>query len=191
ALLTVTASNLTKIYGSENPELAYSYDGFVLDDDSLVLDNPPVITTEAEVGSDLGTYSIMLSSGEDDNYAFSYVSGELDVTKAVLTVTASDLTKIYGSENPTLTYSYDGFVLDDDSLDLDNPPVITTEAEVGSDLGTYSIMLSSGEDDNYAFSYVSGELDVTKAVLTVTASDLTKIYGSENPELTYSYDGFV
>ncbi|MFY0689237.1 MAG: hypothetical protein JXQ90_18850, partial [Cyclobacteriaceae bacterium] len=191
ALLTVTATNLTKIYGSENPELTYSYDGFVLDDDSLDLDNPPAITTDAVVGSGVGIYSINPSSGEDNNYNFSYVSGALEVTKASLMVTAADLSKTYGSLNPELTYSYEGFVLDDDSLDLDNPPVITTEAEIGSGVDVYPIVLSSGEDNNYNFSYVSGALNVTKAPLTVTAKDLTKTYGSENPELKYSYDGFV
>ncbi|MFY0686808.1 MAG: hypothetical protein JXQ90_06565, partial [Cyclobacteriaceae bacterium] len=191
ATLNVLVKDETKVYGTDNPAFTYHYEGFLFDDDSLDLDNQPTIETDAELASSVGSYPITLTSGEDNNYDFSYVSGALDVTKAFLTVTATGLTKTYGSENPALTYSYEGFVMDDDSLDLDNPPVITTEAEVGSDLGTYSIMLSSGEDDNYAFSYVSGELDVTKAVLTVTASDLTKIYGSENPTLTYSYDGFV
>ena len=38
--------------------------------------------------------------------------------------------------------------------------------------------LTSG---NYAFTFVAGLLDVTKATLIVTADDQTRIYGDANP----------
>ena len=44
---------------------------------------------------------------------------------------------------------------------------------------------------NYAITAVDGSLEVTKAPLTVVVDDKSRTYGSANPNLTASYEGFV
>ena len=109
----------------------------------------------------------------------------------MLTVTANDQTKIYGTANPALTVSYSGFVGADNASSLTIQPTASTTAVTTSPVGTYPITAAGGVSSNYTFNYVAGTLTVTKAVLTVTADDKTKVYGTANPALTVSYSGFV
>ncbi len=50
------------------------------------------------------------------------------VTKAVLTVTAEDKTKVYGTANPALTFSYSGFMGSDNASFLTTQPTASTTA---------------------------------------------------------------
>ena len=43
--------------------------------------------------------------------------------------------------------------------------------------------------DNYNVEYVPAELTITKAALTVTADNKTKVYGEKDPELTAKVEG--
>ncbi|MFQ6603639.1 beta strand repeat-containing protein, partial [Flavobacterium sp. C3NV] len=191
ALLTITADDQTKVYGSVNPALTASYSGFVNGDTAASLITPPTISTTALDASPVGTYTITASGAVSDNYDFTYVNGNLIITKSLLTITADDKTKVYGEANPTLTASYSGFVNGDTATNLTTSPTITTTALDASPVGTYTITASGAVSDNYDFTYVNGTLTITKAVLTITADDKTKIYGSANPTLTASYSGFV
>ncbi|WP_194383032.1 MBG domain-containing protein, partial [Belliella aquatica] len=115
--------------------------------------------------------------------------GVLEVTKASLTITADDKDKVYGSENPSLTFTYVGLVNGDTKVVT--VPSISTTATLSSGVGTYPITLTGGFDPNYDISLVDGVLEVTKASLTITADDKDKVYGSENPSLTFTYVGLV
>ncbi|MFH7018315.1 MBG domain-containing protein [Flavobacterium sp. FlaQc-47] len=190
-VLTVTADNQTKTYGSANPALTASYSGFVNGDTSASLTTPPTIATTADATSPVGSYPITASGATSDNYTFAYVDGNLTITAAVLTITADNQTKTYGSANPALTASYSGFVNGDTSASLTTLPTISTIADATSPVGSYSITASGATSDNYTFAYVDGNLTITAAVLTVTADNQTKTYGSANPALTASYSGFV
>ena len=194
ATLTVTADDQTKVYGETNPALTFKYSGFKGTDSAADLTTPPTCTTEATQYSGVAgsPYAITCSGGADDNYAFTYVDGKLTITKATLTVTADDQTKVYGETNPALTFKYSGFKGTDSAADLTTPPTCTTEATQYSGVAgsPYAITCSGGADDNYAFTYVDGKLTITKATLTVTADDQTKVYGETNPALTFKYSGF-
>ncbi|MFQ6603908.1 MBG domain-containing protein, partial [Flavobacterium sp. C3NV] len=191
ALLTITADDQTKVYGTANPALTASYLGFVNGDTATNLTTVPTITTTALDASPVGTYTITASGAVSDNYDFTYVNGNLTITKALLTITADDKTKVYGTANPTLTASYSGFVNGDTSASLTTAPTITTIGDDASPVGTYTITASGAVSDNYDFTYVNGNLTITKALLTITADDKTKVYGTVNPTLTASYSGFV
>ncbi|MCC9065454.1 MBG domain-containing protein [Flavobacterium piscisymbiosum] len=191
ALLTITADDQTKVYGEANPTLTASYSGFVNGDTATNLITPPTISTTALDASPVGTYTITASGAVSDNYDFTYVNGNLTITKALLTITADDQTKVYGEANPTLTASYSGFVNGDTATNLTTPPTITTIADATSPVGTYIITPSGAVSDNYDFTYVNGNLTITKATLTITADDQTKVYGTANPTLTAGYLGFV
>ena len=191
AILTVTANDQTKVYGAVNPVLTITYSGFVASDNAASLTTQPTASTTAITSSPAGAYPITASGGVSNNYTFTYVAGTLTITKAVLTVTANDQTKVYGAVNPALTITYSGFVGSDNAASLTTQPTASTTAITSSPVGAYPITASGGVSNNYTFTYVAGTLTVTKAVLTVTANNQTKVYGAVNPALTITYSGFV
>ena len=95
---------------------------------------------------------------------------ETTVNKAQLTVTADNKERHFTEDEPTLTVSYDGFVLGDDETDLTVQPTLTTDATVNSPTGTYDITFSTNADAvNYEITHVKGELTVTNAAPVINS----------------------
>jgi hypothetical protein len=113
------------------------------------------------------------------------------VNRAPLTITADSKAKVYGQSNPILTASISGFVAGDFGASFSGTLMLTTPATAASGVGAYAITASGLNSTNYAITYVSGTLTVTRADLTVTADNKSKVYGQPNPPLTASYTGFV
>ena len=119
------------------------------------------------------------------------------VNKAVLTVTADNMTRVYGAVNPALTATFTGFVLGETlpTSGVTGSPSLTTLATPGSSVSgsPYTITAATGslQANNYSFTFVNGQLTVTKAVLTVTANSFTRVFGAPNPVLTAVFTGFV
>ncbi len=189
--VTLVADAQTKIYGDEDPDLTYSSQPAV----GTVLANGEVIAFEGELareaGENVGTYAIDQNTVSSSNYAISYVGDVLTITKKDLVISAVGLTKIYGEANPTLTYTYEGFAGEETELVLDNIPIISTVADESSPVGTYAIVLANGSAQNYNVIFENATLEILPRELMVTADDKTKIYGEANPELTFSYSGWV
>ncbi len=180
-----------RVYGESNPDFTLTYIGFVNGDDASVIDEEPTMETVATEESNVGDYFIEIHSGFDNNYTFDFTYGVLRITKAELAAKADDKAKAYGETNPDLTITYTGLVNDDDASDIDNPPALATVADESSIPGTYAITLTGGDDNNYTITNADGILTVNKAVLTVAADDKEKSYADDNPELTFTYAGFV
>jgi len=195
ATLTVTANNLSKVYGAANPTLTYTMNGFVNGDSSSVVSGAPALSTSASTGSGVGGYPITVSAGTlaAANYTFTLENGTLSVTPAALAVTANNLSKVYGTANPTLTYTMNGFVNGDGSSVVSGAPALSTTASTGSGVGGYPITISAGTlaAANYTFTLETGTLSVTTAALTVTAQPQSRFAGQSNPPLTVTYSGFV
>jgi hypothetical protein len=195
APLTVTATSLSKVYGQANPTLTYTITGFVNGDTSSVVSGSPSLSTTATASSGVGNYTITVTAGtlSAANYSFTFANGTLAVTRAPLTVTATSLSKVYGSANPTLTYTLAGFVNGDTSSVVSGSPTLTTTATASSGVGTYTITVTAGtlSAANYSFTFANGTLSVTPASLIVAANSLSKVYGQVNPTLTYTITGFV
>jgi gliding motility-associated-like protein len=191
ATLTATANNQSRVYGAADPVFTISYSGFENGDNALVIDSAPTATTAATVTSPVGTYPITVSGGTDNNYNFTYVDGTLTVNKATLTATADNKNKLYGAAIPALTITYTGFANSETAAVLDIPPTAATTALVTSNVGSYPITLSGGDDNNYTFNFVQGTLTINKATLSATAQNKTRTYGAANPEFTILYTGFV
>lgn len=191
APLTITADNKSKIYGAELPSFTASYSGFVNGDTPASLDTAVAFTTAATTASPVGTYAIAPTAAADKNYAVSFVNGTLTVTPAALTITAVDKSKVYGAALPELTADYSGFVNGDSAASLDTPPQLATTATTASPVGTYPITVSGAADANYTITHINGNLTVTHAALTITATSLNKVYGAPVPTLVASYVGFV
>ena len=127
------------------------------------------------------------------NYSFTFANGQLTVSKATLTVTASSPANgVYGAAVPAISAGYSGFELGEGPSDLDTAPSCTTDYVVGDGPAVYTTSCSGGMSDNYAFVYVDGTFTVGKATLTVTAtSPANGEYGAAKPAISAGYRGFV
>jgi RHS repeat-associated protein len=195
AVLTVTANNASRPYGSSNPAFTPTYSGFVNGDTASVLSGAPSLTTSATSSSAAGSYAINAASGSLSaaNYTFNFVNGTLTVGKIVLTVTANSTSKVYGAALPSLTASYAGFVNGDTTSVLSGSPSLTTSATAGSSVGSYTITSAVGtlSATSYSFAFANGSLNVNKAPLTATATNASRVYGIANPTFAANYSGFV
>jgi len=193
-MLTATAAAKTKVYGAVNPVLDFAYSGWKNGEIETVLDTKPTIATtvNASTGAGVHTSAITISGGIDNNYDFSYVPASFTITKAMLTATATAQSKIYGTANPVLTYTYSGWQNSDNETVLDTKPIAATSVNTTTAVGVQSgaITLSGGADNNYDFTYIPAEFTVTKAMLTAIAIAQTKVYGTANPALTFIYSGW-
>ncbi|NLP19442.1 MAG: T9SS type A sorting domain-containing protein, partial [Bacteroidales bacterium] len=171
-------------YGEEDPQYAYSViSGSVINNDTF----SGQLTRE--FGEDVGYYEILqgnLSLGE--NYNITYQSSQFEITPANITVIAHQgQSKVYGQEDPEFTYYVQGNIVENDEF------TGQLTREQGEDVGHYIIQqgdLSIGE--NYNMTYHPAQFEITPIILTVIADQgLTKIYGEDDPEFTYTIEGNV
>ena len=94
-------------------------------------------------------------------------SGALTVNARPITVTADDLSRIYGAANPVLTYTVGGEgLVNGDTLSGS----LDTAATAASNVGAYTIVQGSlVASANYALSFVPGTLTIDPAPLSITA----------------------
>jgi hypothetical protein len=183
--ITITATaGQTKVYGTADPaSYAYTLSPALIGSDVLT----GALTRAA--GETVGTYAIGQGTLTNANYDITYVGSNFIITQKALTITADNKSKVYGTANPTLTYTYNGLANGD--VATSTPPSISTTSVVSSPVGTYSITIGGASDPNYIINYVNGTLSVTKATLTIIADNQTKVEGSPNPTFTISYSGFI
>ena len=182
--LTVKAEAMSKTYGDTDPELTYTVTGLKNGDTESVMSGEQA----RKAGESIGSYAISqgtLSAG--NNYTMSYTGAALTIDPARLTVTADTKSKTYGDNDPELTYTVSGF------KNGDTESVMTGELarEAGEDAGKYAIIqgtVSAG--DNYTIIYTGAALTIDPAPLTVKADPKSKTYGDNDPELTYTVNGF-
>jgi hypothetical protein len=93
----------------------------------------------------------------------STLSGGQTVTPAPLTITAQNQVMDQGSNVPTLTASFSGFVNGDSPASLTTQPTPTTTATSASPVGSYPITVSGAVGPNYSISYQNGTLTVLPA----------------------------
>ncbi len=192
--LTITADDLSRIYGDANPVLTYTVGGQgLVNGDTL----SGVLATLAGTGSNVGGYAITqgsLSAGS--NYALSFTGGTLTITPRALSIlyTANGASSRYGDMPTGLSGSYaaDGLVNGDM---LSGSATWSTTANGGSSVGSYAISgsgLSASNNYTLTTSQASDNataLTITPRALTITADDLSRIYGEANPVLTYIVGG--
>lgn len=164
ATLFVKPDNTSREYGEANPAFTYTCTGFANEENEDIIIVKPAFTTNALQTSNVGTYNIQVQGADAVNYTFEYQNGTLEITKAPLSVKVNDATRIYGEENPGFSMEYTGFKNSDTSDDLNSIPTIMTSATKTSDVGTYDIIASGGNDNNYNFTeYANGTLTIEKA----------------------------
>jgi hypothetical protein len=147
-------------------------------------------TTAAYTASALtaGTHPITAAYSGDTSHSPA-TSGALSqlVTPAVLTVTATNATRVFRQPNPTLTATIAGFVNGDTSSVVTGSPSLSTTATIASPVGSYPIIATQGTlvAANYIFTFVNGTLTVTKVPSSVGLSvPTTPSVGGSSVSLT-------
>lgn len=174
---TVTADNASKGYSDNNPEFSYTISGNVAGDQFGTAD----YYTAATKYSNVGAYSIIVSGLKNDNYNITYVEGTLTISKKAITVTADSKTKVYGDNDPELTYSVDGASIGE------IPGSLSRSA--GENVGEYDITIGSLINDNFEITFNKATLTINKAPLSIKVNNAEREIGSDNPVFTSSMTG--
>lgn len=161
APITATVLDLNKIYGNENPDFLLSYSGLKNNETVPEWSVAPKFSTTATSASGVGSYPVTASDGVAVNYDVTkYNPGTITVNKRNLTAKANDCERLYGEENPQFGISYIGFVNGDTETTLAKKPVAECGATKASNAGTYPIVVTGGEAENYSFVYQDGSLKI-------------------------------
>ena len=177
--VTVTARSYSKTFGAADPVFKADTAG-TLNGDKITYD------ISRETGENVGTYTIT-PAGEavQGNYTVTYNSGKL-------TITASDREKavevtsyngVYDAKNHTIEVKN---LVDGDQVEYsyDNGTTWTTDLTKYKDV-TDTTILVKVTNANYAkVPQLTGTVTITRFPLVVTADDKSKVYGSDDPELT-------
>lgn len=202
AVLTIAVNGpYTMTYGDPLPDFAVTYSGFKRGENASTALTGELKFVGLETGEPIperpsvGTYTIH-ATGLDNvaapNYTIKWVDSTLTVNARAITVRPDAATKVYGEDDPELTYTVvDGarYVLEGtDLVDLH------VEREAGEDVGTYE-MTVVGEDSNFIITKEPADFTITPRTLTVSmAEDISRVYGDENPVLSIEdlvFEGFA
>ena len=155
----ITADDKSRPYGDENPAFTYTT--------SVEVSGEPTLTTTATKTSTVGDYDIVVGKGTIKG-SFIAVNGKLTITKAPLTITAKSYTITQGDALPTFDVEYSGFKNNETADILTKKPTLTTSVTSSSEPGTFDIVASGAEAQNYEISYVKGTLTINPGVYKLT-----------------------
>ncbi|QKJ29379.1 VCBS repeat-containing protein [Mucilaginibacter mali] len=131
----------------------------------------------------------------------------LQVNKAPLTIKANNVSRAYHADNPAFTFTYTGFVNNEDVNSLAAMPIATTTATYSSDPGGYFITPAGAVAANYTITYATGVLTVSlqpqitsilpaaaKPGATVVLSGIninnaTSVYFGDTPAASFTING--
>lgn len=197
--IIVTAKDVAREYGDENPQFDYMTEGGTLDGE-------PEIICNAGIQSVVGNYEIQIARGSVTNKNVTFVSGTLTVEKAPLTVTARSYTRREYEINPQLELYYEGFKNGEDESVLQTKPRASCEATALYPPGEYPIIVSGGKAENYEIIRVNGTLTIVPLVAgdvnrdgivdgadidMVSAHVLKKDKAKNYPQADINGDGFI
>lgn len=167
--LTITAESKTKVYGTTDPGLTYQITSGSLSGTDTFSGS---LTRDA--GENTGTFDITrgtLTPGS--NYSLTYIGASLSITLRSVTVTADNVSRVYG-DTEHLTYRVtSGSLAGTDSFtgSLARTP--------GENVGNYAISrgtLSLGS--NYSITFIGANLVITSRNVTATADNISKFYAN-------------
>lgn len=197
ATITITANNRTKTYGTTlvPGTSAFTVTGLQNSDQ---VSSVSLATSGATATAAIGNYSMLVSNAVGiglANYNITYVNGVVNVTPALLVITADNRTKTYGTAITTGTTAFvvSGLLNNDavTGVTLTSNGVLATAAA-----GTYLIVPSAAVGtglNNYVITYSDGTLTVNKASLTITATNQVKCEGTgvSIPTNAYTVNGLL
>lgn len=192
AQLSAKVNDITKVYGAQNPTFTIDYYGLKNGEDAPAWATRPSFQTDATHASGVGCYTVKAINGVPVNYDLGEItSGILSIIPASLAIKVNDAVRQYYSDDPTFSYSCNGFVNGDDERMLTPTPTLTTTATRSSNVGTYEIKVGETSSPNYSISYINGTLTVTPRTLVASVGNYERLYNEENPAFEVKYDGFA
>ncbi|MBO4535320.1 MAG: hypothetical protein J5755_05230, partial [Clostridia bacterium] len=183
--LTVSLSGgVNVIYGNSIPQATLdallTVSGLISGDANFV-----TVSTSYRAGTAAGTHTgAITTAGTNANYEFSLPTADVVVAKRDATITAKDVSAVYGV-SPAFSYQAVN-MYGTDAIEIS----YGFAGSNGKDVGTHTIVPQVTANANYNFTTVNGTLTVTKASLTVNASVAAITYG-DAISATYSYVGFA
>lgn len=196
--VTVTVQNKTVTYDgtSQTGETEYTTSGLPAGY-KLNTTYTPAKGTNANADGYTGNFeevTITDSNHADVTSRFTITTtpGKLIINKRAVTVKADNQSKVYGEDNPELTYKASGFVEGERLDTLGITPRLTTEAVKNSPVGSYPITFSNptAETDNYTIQYEDATLTIgTSQTLVGTVSLGNWQYGETKQTETASVSG--
>lgn len=207
---TVKADDKERAYGEENPEFTFSFDEtqYQLVGEDTKEDLGVVLTTTATKESPVTEEGYPITGDEttntNSNYVVTVEPGKLEIVKADIVFSEEDVLAITGIYGKTVAeMEVTGPATSQNgatgkwSLDLDNidekakKKLLTVDAEPEE----YPVKFTPDDTVNYNVypnpltpqEPVTALTAVSPKEITVQADDKTKVYGTENPELTFTY----
>ena len=180
--ITITAHDKSKVYGTDDPEFTYTVEGLV-EGEALT---GVLVRAEGEV---VGEYAITQGSlAASDNYNVSFTGAKFTITAATIDMTVTPYAETYDGKSHTIVVS----VPSDATVKYGTTEGTYNMSEAPSyiDAGDYTIYYQV-EKANYATVTSSAQVTIKKKNVTITAVDKTKVYGTEDPELTYIVEGLL
>ena len=176
ALATVTANSGTVTYNAQTQSVSgFTASGLVGGETAAVLNG---VITSGGSGRNAGSYT-HTASGTDNNYDLSFVSGTLQIDKAMASVsgTATNVTYNGATQNQSAPTST-GFFAGD--------AITIAGVASGKNAGSYASNLSvTGNDaNNYDISITGANLVIGKAALTATGNSSSVTYNGANQTVT-------
>ena len=184
--VTLTSYGLTKTYGDDVTATlsgqynvgglsTATYGGAILADTLAAITSGAVSVTSAGAAAGAGVagspYAVSIANGtlaSLTGYSVNLVSaGTVAVNPASLSITASDVTRPYGSDNPPFSAVYSGLKAGDAPSALGGALQFTTSAEKGSPMGRYTLTPAGQSSANYTISYFSGVVNVNSTGVQV------------------------
>ena len=202
AIVTIVGSVDTVTYdGTEHTVTHYTAtantDLYDVEEDFTFTPGETSTIVEDEIAAtrtDVGTTYMGLTAEQfentNENFAnvtFNVTDGHITVNPAAITIIADENGKVYGAAEPTtLTATVEG--VPESGVD----PVYTVSRAEGEDVGEYPITVTPSADanPNYTITTVGGVFTITPATVTVTADNKSKVYGTEDSDLTWTAEGF-
>jgi gliding motility-associated-like protein len=175
--LTITANKITKTYGvtltTALASTEFTSSGLKNNETigSVVMNYATGSAATAIVGAYNGSATPSSATGDTfvvGNYTITYIPGNLEVTPALLTITADNKTRYFKEDNPTLTVTYSGFVNNETVAALTTPPVLSTTANIMSPVGAYPITATGATATNYTVLYKPGVLTILAKPVIIT-----------------------
>lgn len=206
-----TQAEFSREYGLANPEFTYHVTGLTTTDQEKLdagtvtieelLGGTPVVSTDADVDSAPGDYTVMVkindkNAGANGNYSFVCNNATLHISRRKVTASVTSQEKTYGSKDPSaltfLTWG-DGSSVErgSDGNPLSAPDALGQKKslaaiavkavrEPGEDVGTYGWnfqVTDVNTQQYYDITFNNGTLTINQATLTVNVADVTSIYG--------------
>ena len=190
--ITVTADAQSKTYGVSDPALTYKLTSGSLVSGDSVTGALGRAAGETVAGSPYAIQRGTLSAGS--NYDLTFVGASLTITKKALTVGgAAAQNKMYdGTKAATVDFSQatlQGVVTGDAvSIDHSGSQAAFDDANVGAGkpVTVTGVALAGAAAGNYSLAQPSGlKAGITARPITVTADAKSKVYGDDDPALTY------